>query len=273
MSNRIKVQAPKGEPLSGDPVVLAYVYGYNVTYSWHRSIVEMIGWDLANGGHVMQGGFIAMHCGTDGLVEARNKAVQTFLDEKRADWLFWIDTDMGFAPDTLEALLAVADPDERPMVGALCFSQREIESDGWGGWKTSATPTVYDWAAVDVFDDTEVDGQTVRRDLGQQMGFAVRWNYSRDTVTQVAGTGSACVLIHRKVFEKVKEQYGTWYKRIPNTTTGQLISEDLSFCMRVNAAGFPIFVHTGVKTTHQKLVWVGESIYWRERALEDAVKA
>src|SRR5690606_11741165 len=94
VSNTVKTKkAKKAAPDMGPPVVLAYVYGYGVTYSWHRSIVEMIGWDLANSGSVLQGGTIAMHCGTDGLVEARNKAVQLFLDEGRADWLFWIDTD------------------------------------------------------------------------------------------------------------------------------------------------------------------------------------
>lgn len=238
--------------LDGEPVVLAYVYGYNVTHSWHRSVVELIGWDMVNGGgKVMQGGFVAMHCGTGGLVEARNKAVRTFLDERKADWLFWVDTDMGFAPDTLDRLMEVADPVKRPIVGALCFSQREVEPDGLGGFIVAPAPTVFDWTHV-----------------GEQMGFSVRWDYPRDTVTQVAGTGSACILIHRSAFEKVAEKFGpVWYDRVPNTTTGQIFSEDLSFCMRANAAGVPIFVHTGVKTNHQKLVWVDERTYWQQRAL------
>src|SRR5690606_34982673 len=183
----------KAAPDMGPPVVLAYVYGYGVTYSWHRSIVEMIGWDLANSGSVLQGGTIAMHCGTDGLVEARNKAVQLFLDEGRADWLFWIDTDMGFPPDTVDALMAAADPVERPMVGGLCFAQTEVETDGLGGFLVRPTPTVYDWARVPVHEDVVIDGKTVRKELGEQMGFAVRWDYPRDTVTRVAGTGSGCV--------------------------------------------------------------------------------
>jgi len=270
VSNRVKARK-KADPEMGPPVTLAYVYGYNVTHSWHRSIVELIGWDLANSGSVLQGGTIAMHCGTDGLVEARNKAVEVFLDEKKADWLFWIDTDMGFPPDTVDALLAAADPEERPMVGGLCFAATEIESDGLGGFKVRPTPTIYDWAKVPVYDDIEVGGRRVRKHLGDHMGFAVRWNYTRDVVTQVAGTGSACVLIHRSVFEKVEEKHGTWYKRIPNPTTGQLMSEDLSFCMRVADAGFPIYVHTGVKTNHQKLQWVSETVYWRDRAAEDAL--
>ena len=35
---------------------------------------------------------------------------------------------MGFAPDTINRLLEAADPVERPVVGGLCFTQREEET-------------------------------------------------------------------------------------------------------------------------------------------------
>jgi hypothetical protein len=254
--------ARPGEPVtepaalaSGDPaeaVTVAYVHSNDVTYSWHHSMMEMVGWDIVNHGRIMAGGYIAMRCGSDGLVEARNKSVRHFLQDKTADWLWWIDTDMGFEPDTIDRLLEAADPETRPMVGGLCFSLRESEPDEMGGWRTVPTPTVFDWANID-----------------GQMGFAVRWDYKANTLTQCAGTGSACLLIHRSVFEAVAEKFGPiWYDRVPNTSTGQLVSEDLSFCMRAQAAGVPLFVHTGVRTTHAKTAWVGEEDYWRGRVFE-----
>jgi hypothetical protein len=213
--------------------------------------VELIAYDSANSKRVMRGGFIAMHYGTGGLTEARNKGVQTFLEEDNADWLWWVDTDMGFAPDTIDLLMAAADPVTRPVVGALCFSQREDKADGLGGYRCTATPTVFDWAHVD-----------------GQYGWQVRWNYPQDTITQVGGTGAACVLIHRSVFEKIRAEHGdVWYDRVPNATTGQLISEDLSFCLRAGALQIPMFVHTGVPTTHFKSFWLGEEDYWRQVAL------
>jgi hypothetical protein len=158
---------------------------------------------------------------------------------------------MGFAPETLDRLIEAADPDERPMVGALCFTQRETEADGMGGWRCHATPTVFDW--------------THHKD---QQGFAVRWDYPANTVTRVHGTGSACILIHRGVFERVEKEFGpVWYNRAPNMSTGQLISEDLSFCVRVNALDIPIYVHTGVRTTHQKTIWLQDEDYWQQRAV------
>jgi FkbM family methyltransferase len=235
-----------------DAAVLAYVCGNEVAYSWHNSMVQLIAFDaqlharLSDG----RGGFHGMRYGTGGLIDARNTAAYDFLhDFPDAQWLFWLDTDMGFPPETLELLLEAADPVERPIVGALCFSQQEIESDGMGGRRTQPTPVIYDWITV--------EGQS---------GYAVRWDYPRDTVTQTHATGSACIVIHRSVLERMLKEFGpVWYDRIPNPSTAQLFSEDLSFCVRAGALGIPVFVDTRVKTTHLKNVWVSEELYTRER--------
>lgn len=235
-----------------DAVTVAYVYSRDVTYSWHHSIIELLGWDIAHEGRVMRGGYVAYKCGTDGLVAARNEAIKVFLDEHDAPWLYWTDTDMGFAADTIDRLLSVAHPTDRPIVGGLAFTQKEETSDGMGGWRCRAVPTIFDWLKLD-------DGQT---------GYVVRWDYPVDTAIRVAGTGCACVLIHRSVFERIAERYGPiWYDRIPNVTMGQLVSEDLSFCMRAGSLEIPVFVHTGVRTTHQKTVWLGEDDYFGQVAL------
>ena len=250
MSNRTK---PKRQPQpKPDAAVLAYVCGNEVAYSWHRSMIQLVAYDAGRHARMGdgRGGYLAMRYGTGGLIEARNQAAYDFLHEyPDAQWLFWLDTDMGFQPETLEMLLEAADPVERPIVGALCFSQQEIESDNMGGRRTQPTPVIYDWITV-----------------GDQSGYAVRWDYPRDTVTQTHAVGSACVVIHRSVLERIQEKFGpVWYDRVPNPSTGQLFSEDLSFCVRAGALGIPVFVDTRVKTTHLKNVWVSEELYTRER--------
>lgn len=235
-----------------DAVQIAYVCGNTVHYSWHRSLLDLLSHDIAGSGRVARGGFVAIRYGTDGLSMARNQAVRHFLEED-ADWLWWIDTDMGFGPDTVDRLVEAADPVERPIVGGLCFFNREDASDGMGGYRSTVVPTVYDWTHTE-------DGK---------MGWAVRWQYPTNSLVRVSGTGSACILIHRSVFERLAEDtsHGAWYDRIPNTTTGQLIGEDLSFCLRAGAVGIPIHVHTGVPTTHFKPVWLQEEDYWQQVAL------
>jgi GT2 family glycosyltransferase len=238
-------------------VVVGYVHEQEMASSFHHSMINMIGWDLAHEGRIIRGGYKAWTCGTDGLTDSRNKLVAAWLREHQSDWLFWIDTDMGFAPDTVDRLFAAADPVDRPVVGGLCFTQRQEESDGMGGWRCRATPTVFDWTALP-------DGK---------MGFSVRWDYPHDALTRCAGTGSACVLIHRSVFEKIQAEYGTWYDRVLNTTMGQVLSEDLSLCLRACALDIPVHVHTGVKTTHQKTLWLAEDDYYGQVALSRMVPA
>ena len=240
---------PEFDPAAA--VTVAYVHQHEVAYSWHHSMVELVGYDLANGCRVMQGGYIGMRSTAAGLVEARNQAVRHFLDDGKADWLFWVDTDMGFAPDIVDRLLEAADPEARPVVGALAFTQTEKTDDGMGGWRCHATPAVFDWAKLDT----------------GELGFAVRWDYPPNTLIRVGGTGSACILVHRSVFERVEAAHGrVWYDRVPNTTTGQLLGEDLSFCLRAGALKIPLHVHTGVRTTHFKATWLGDLDYQQQRA-------
>jgi hypothetical protein len=243
-----------GTPAAG-AVTVAYVHGNEVTYSWHHSMVEMVGYDMAKEGRIIRGGYIAMRYGASGLVEARNKTAAEFLASADADWLLWLDTDMGFPADLADRLIGAADPAERPVVGALAFAQKETAPDGMGGWRCTAAPTIFDWARMP-------DGRE---------GFTTRWDYPPDTLVRCAGTGSACILIHKSVFAKIAARYGpVWYDMAPNPTTRELIGEDLSFCARAGALGVPVYVHTGVQCTHMKPVWLAEGDYFRERLADPA---
>lgn len=248
-----------------DAVTVAYVHSEEVAHSWQSSLLNLIGYDLANRGRVAEGGWIAVRCGTDGLVAARNWAVERFLADDKADWLWWVDTDMGFAPDTVDRLLASADPVERPIVGGLCFASKGLGLDGMGGYRNVALPTIMHWR----------DGQ-----------FVGSRQYPMDQVVRCAGTGSACVLIHRSVLEAVADKYGpTWYDKAPSgadipsvdaparSSSGRYISEDLSFCVRAGSLGFPVHVDTSVKTTHLKPVWLAEDDYLQQQFLESLAGA
>lgn len=228
--------------VSAGSACLAYVHAEEVAHSWHLSVVATLGHDMAHTQRILRGGFLAMRCGTGGIVEARNETVRRFLDGD-AEWLWWTDTDMGFAEDTLDRLIAVADPAERPIVGALCFAQQEYAGDGMSGYRTRACPTLYRWAET-------ADGR---------QGFTAWRDYPRDELVEVAATGSACVVIHRSVLAALAERYGpNWYGRMTNPSTGQLISEDLSFCAKAVQCGFSVHVDTRVKTTHLKPIWLAE---------------
>jgi hypothetical protein len=270
MSNKRKIRPP--EPvIEGSAGAVAFAYIFNrIEPSFHHSMIQMLGWDAEHEGRVWRGGIIARRGTTGNLPDDRNRAVAEFLAEDKAEWLLWCDTDMGFEADAIDRLVAAADPTARPIVGGLCFAQREEESDGAHGFRPIAWPVLMDW--------TVVEGRG---------GFSTRWDYPRNALTQCHGIGSAFVLIHRTVFERMRDVYeeaqreaGTrqdgdrrwadWYTRVTNPTTRELVGEDLSFCARLMRLEIPVHVHTGIQTTHRKDIWLQEEDYWRQRAVAPA---
>lgn len=187
------------------------------------------------------------------ISEMRNGAVKYLLDESTAEWLLFIDSDMGFQPDALELLLAAADPQERPVIGALCFGLRKDAKDGLGGWEGVAFPTIFDWK--------QIPDQP-------RPGFVQRYDFPMNTVTQVAATGAAFLLIHRSALEAVRQVAGdTWFERAKTHPEDDLMGEDISFCARLGHLGIPVFVHTGVETNHLKTIHITQKYYRAQRAL------
>lgn len=237
------------DPRAGT-VLPAYLHPGQVSQSFSDSLVRLVAYHLGGRSVVKLGsGPLSLACGSGGLVQARNEVARYFLDDTDADWLFMVDADMGFAPDTVDQLVAVADPVQRPVVGALCFGVRNNEPDGMGGLKIRPFPTLYDW---------------VKTEAGA-LGWTVRYTYPPNTLVQVGGTGAACLLVHRSALEKVRAEAGdAWFDRAV-LTDGTVVGEDLSFCFRLAKLQIPLYVHTGVKTTHHKDIWIGEDEYGQLR--------
>lgn len=255
MSRKVRRAQGTVRPLpSAGKVALAYVHGAEVTHSWHQSLMSMVAFDVGHRQRLIGGGWLATKYGTGGIVAARNDTVRQFVDDMpHCDWLFWTDTDMGFEANSLERLIAVADPVSAPIVGGLCFMMREVGMDGVGGFLVQPAPTIFQW-----------------KDFDGVAGFTVETDYPRDVLHPVAATGSAFILIHKSAFLAVEERYGrTWYSPVFNDSAKQWISEDLSFCMRAAACELPIHVHTGVKTTHYKSLWLDERVFDRLERIGD----
>lgn len=234
--------------MSDGLVQIAYLHPHVVSHSWHESMMRLVAYDSGNHGRVIgTAGPFMIRCDSGGLVEARNLAVTRWLDETPHEWLWFVDTDMGFLPDTIDRLVEAADPVERPVVGALCFGLREGDYDGYGGRTVFPVPTLYAWAKTPA----------------GHVGFVNQPGYPPDTLVQVAGTGAACLLIHRGAAEKVRAEAGdAWFDPV-RYGDGRPVSEDLSFCYRLASVGTPLFVHTGVKTTHHKQFFVSEADFAR----------
>lgn len=216
-------------------VVLSYLHNGKVHGGFMRSVINLLIYDESHGRHILEGGHLGLPAGPN-LSAPRCEIVRSFLDTA-ADWLWMVDSDMTFEPDTLERLVTVADPDVSPIVGGLCFGQ--IVDHG----ELVYYPTMF------MIDE---HGQGWRLD-----------EYPPDSLIDIHATGTACLLIHRTVLEEMHRKYPEplpWFAE-EVSEWGGLQSEDVTFCRRARALGFPVKVHTGIKTGHLKMYEITEQTH------------
>lgn len=220
------------------------------------SLIDLLFYDMAHNRRVVghQFGHLHKEAGADNIYAARNKCCQVLIDDTQAEWLLFIDSDMGFAPDTLDELIRSADPVSRPVMGGLAFAMKSAGADKMFARRYKATPTLYRMAQI-----------------GDDTGFAPMFDYPKDRVVEVDATGAAILLIHRTVLETLRERYGdTWFDHAAKPSGDGKFGEDLSFCIRLKACGIPMHVNTAVKTTHDKGgVFLDEFTYGLQRSMEE----
>ena len=232
-------------------VVIANLHPGDVSASFSESKMFMAIHDFAGPGHLLHTnergatfGYESISCGAGRIADGRNAAVSRFLlTFPDAEWLLFIDSDMGFERDSLDRLLAVADPTTRPVMGALCFAAKHGGTGSTYNEHVSWVPTLY---------GVNPDGT-----------YGATYDYPRDACVEVAATGAAFLLIHRTVLEDIANAAGgpVWFDNLASTDGKAWQGEDLSFCRRVRDAGHSVWVHTGVRTSHHKDVWFTEDDY------------
>ena len=160
----------------------------------------------------------------------REKLAQEAL-EWGADQLLWIDSDQRFPSNTLEVLQAR----NCPIVGVNATTRRE-----------PILPTAL---------NLKIEKQMLN---GNPTGEALQvWHKvesrGKKGVEQVTAVGFACTLVNREVFEKIPRP---WFDVIW-TDHGNVIGEDVTFCVRCMENDIPVWVdqelsmhigHIGVKT-------------------------
>lgn len=221
----------------------AYLHPNKLSASFHKSLWSLREYDAQNDRRI--GGWGSVRSSGYGLPEARNEVINGFLTTE-AEWLWFVDADMGFQPDVLDRLLAAADKNERPVVSGLCFAYKEQGYDLYQGIRARPMPTLYAW------------------ENGNYKGWA---HYPVNSLVKTASTGFAMVVIHRTVLERIRDEYGpNWCDRIPKPkekiSDGPL-GEDMSFFTRAGALEIPVHVHTGIRTSHHKEIFVQEEDFWQ----------
>lgn len=172
------------------------------------------------------------------LSKQRNRVVKQFLDGTKSDWLLLIDSDEQLSVEAFDKLLETAHDKERPVVAGLVFAGFGIE----GAPYPKPVPAIFQDAPE---------------------GFLPLYKYDKNSVFEIDAAGTGCLLIHRSVLEKMREtadknQGPDWCWFWDGPVDGNWIGEDLLFCRRIKALGFPIYVNTGAILPHQKSYWLDE---------------
>lgn len=144
-----------------------------------------------------------------------------------ADWVFWLDSDMTFAPDTLTRMLKTAQEKGIDILTGLYFRRvppyspvlfdKLEEKDGIWTW------TEFDKVPEDLF--------------------------------EIGGAGFGCILTKTSVFYDIQERFGTIFTPIGNH------GEDLAFCWRARMCGHKIICDPSVKCGHVGHSVIDEKFY------------
>lgn len=145
-----------------------------------------------------------------------------------ADFIFWLDSDMVFDPNTLKYMLKVMEGHpEVDILTGLYFRRT-----------SPFTPVLYD--KLEQHDDI-TDYEECKSVPGE--------------LFEVAGCGFGCVLARTDIFIDVQTNYGTMFAPIGNT------GEDLAFCIRARELGFRIFCDPAIQLGHVAHTIVNKDFY------------
>lgn len=235
-------------PRSRQDVVIGYCRPEMVDGAFFDAVTNIIFHDRDNDTRIYA--TIGVESGPR-IAKARCSVVEMFLRlDKSIEWLCWLDCDMVPPADMIDRLLESANPTTHPIVGALCFA----------GGRTKIVPTIY---TIGTAPDGNLESDTILA-------------YPTPALIEVGGTGSACIIIHRSVFEKVRDAMEPghplpWYQEI--VQDGKDWGEDLIFCLRARAlADAHVWIDTGIKVGHRKKFTITEADFLRYAEQLDATQ-
>lgn len=166
------------------------------------------------------------------IYTSRNNLAQMAI-QMDVDYVFWLDSDMVFEPDTLIRMMDTLQKNDYDILTGLYF--RRVPP---------YTPVLFD--KLDIY-----------RNI-------CSWSEFHEIPAEpfeVGGCGFGCVLMKTDVFYDVQSKHGNMFAPIANN------GEDIAFCWRARDCGFKIYCDPSVILGHVSRSIVDEKFY---KAYHDA---
>lgn len=153
---------------------------------------------------------------------ARNNLAEAFLGSD-AEWLFWMDSDMSFPPDTLVELFKTVEETDAKIVTGVYYQR-----------KGKHLPVL--WSRGDALASGKISADgTVKTDQNKYIGAFMFPNPNKKEPFKAHAAGFGCILVHRSVFEVMARP---WFRTLPG-----VCSEDFYFLVNAKDYGFELWVN------------------------------
>lgn len=144
-----------------------------------------------------------------------------------ADYVFWLDSDMVFEPDTLTRMFETLKKESADIVSGLYFKR-----------VPPYEPVVY--KSFEFVDDEPKSEKLLE---------------VPSDVFECGGVGFGCVLMSTSVLMSVMQEFGNMFSPIGN------VGEDIAFCWRARECGYKVLVDPSIKLGHVGHYVVTEDLY------------
>lgn len=182
------------------------------------------------------------------IARQRQSLWDFWADLSDSEWLLWVDSDIVLTMPVLKMLWDTADKDKKPVVTGVYFVSSQNEQS-----LMQPVPAIYN-------------------ETGDPYRTQIIHPLPQDKVIPVDVAGFGLMLMHRSIIEPVRKIAGDLSVFGENQQVAdKFISEDVSFCRKLKAAGIQLYAHTGATVQHMKTFSFDQNyynLYWNGIATE-----